>query len=407
MPENRIAIVGGGIGGLTLAIALQQRGIAVDVYEQADILDEVGAGVALWSNATRLLHRLGLAAQLAEYGSEPTELIFRSGLSADRIVSYPLTEGGWYRQQFGAPYYGIHRQALQRILAEAVQPGTIHLGHRLARLERTGPTTLLHFDNGATVEADLVVGADGIWSKIRTWMTDGLDHTMYSRTSGFRGVVPIESCSLLPDPTATQFWLGADKHFLHFPIGPDYRYATFLAAVEGPTVWPNPRGVRIPCTTEDAVEAFRGWHPAVLQMIEAVDHTDRWALFGLGPLPSWVRDNVVLLGDAAHGLVPHHGQGANQCVEDAVVLADLLAGDGPETLAERLEAYCRIRMDRAQRVQKISWVSNRLFHLPDGPEIPLRDATLGNLYQNVRWIHEYDAQAPHTELELAASTSDR
>lgn len=394
MSEDKIVIVGAGIGGLVLTLALQRAGIEVEVYEQAETLDEIGAGVALWSNATRLLHGLGLEDELAEFGSEPTQLIIRDGIDATPIVRQDLTENSWYRGEFGAPYYGIHRKNFQRILADRIPAGVIHLDHRLVDIERTDPdTTRLHWANGKSTDANLVVGADGIRSSVRSWMFDGIDYTMFSKTSGFRGVVPLADLKELPDPTATQFWVGDGKHFLHFPIGPDYTHATFLAVVEEPKIWTNPYGWRMPCTPEEAVAPFLDWHPAIAEMIAAAAPDERWGLFGVGPLPTWVKDNVVLLGDAAHGLLPHHGQGANQCVEDAVILADLLAEPGDTPLAERLQRYCDIRMGRTQRVQKISWVSNRLFHLPAGPEIPLRDETFRNLYENVRWIHEYDASA--------------
>ncbi|CAN5216157.1 FAD-dependent monooxygenase [soil metagenome] len=401
MSEQPITIVGAGIGGLVLGIALQQRGMDVVIYEAADVLDEVGAGVALWSNATRLLHRLGLADDLAEHGSEPTELIFRDGINGERIADVNLTGDNWYRQEFGAPYYGIHRKALQKILAEALKPGTIKLGHRLDRIEEIdADTTRLHWAKGTFIDAGLVVAADGIRSGVRTWMSDGLDHNIYSRTSGFRGVVPMDAIPSMPDPTAVQFWVGDGAHLLHFPIGPDYKFATFLAVEEDPKVWPNREAWRVPTTREEAVERFAGWHPAITEMIGAVDHTERWGLFGVGPLKSWTRNNVVLLGDAAHGLLPHHGQGANQCMEDAFVLTELLVEEGDASLHDRLRRYEEIRMGRAQQVQKISWVSNRLFHLPAGPEIPLRDETFRNVLDNVRWIHEYDAQAAVAPLHV-------
>jgi salicylate hydroxylase len=391
--ENKIVIVGAGLGGLVLTLALQRAGINVEVYEAAETLDEIGAGVALWANATRLLHHLGLEEQLREFGSEPTSAIIKNGLDGSSVVELNLTENNWYRNEFGAPYYGIHRKALQRILIDQIQPGVIRLGHRLTNIEQLSPeSTRLHWANDSTTDADVVVGADGIRSVVRSWMVDGVDYTMFSKTSGFRGVVPLADMTELPDPTSVQFWAGDGKHFLHFPIGPDYQYATFLAVVEHPKTWTNPHGWRMPCTPEDAVEPFLDWHPAVAQMISAAAPQERWGLFGVGPLPSWSKDNVVLLGDSAHGLLPHHGQGANQCVEDAIVLSELLATRGDAPIGGVLQTYCDIRMGRAQRVQKISWVSNRLLHLPEGPEIPLRDSTFRNLDANVRWIHEYDAR---------------
>lgn len=402
MSEQPITIVGAGIGGLVLGIALQQRGKDVVIYEATEVLDEVGAGVALWANATRLLHRLGLEDQLEEHGSEPTEIIFRDGIDGSRIASYPLTEGSWYRKEFGAPYYGIHRKTIQKILADALKPGTIKLGHRLDRLEEIdADTTRLHWTNGFSTDAEgLVVASDGIRSSVRKWMCDGLDHNIFSRTSGFRGVVPMEALPTMPDPTATQWWVGDGAHLLHFPIGPDYKFATFLTVEEDPKVWPDPKYWRVDGTQEEALAPFEGWHPAVTEMVDAVQHTERWGLFGLGPLQTWSKGNVVLLGDAAHGLLPHHGQGANQCMEDAIVLTEVLLEDGDATLHERLKRYESIRMDRAQAVQKVSWVSNRLFHLPAGPEIALRDETFRNLKTHLRWIHEYDAQAAVTPVSV-------
>ncbi|MFE7420261.1 FAD-dependent oxidoreductase [Rhodococcus sp. NPDC057529] len=394
MSEDKIVIVGAGIGGLALTLALQQAGIDVEVYEQADAIDEIGAGVALWSNSVRLLQGLGLSDELEEWGSEPSSLIIRNGVDGEKIVDFPLATDDWYRKQFGAPYYGIHRKAFQKIMVDRVKPGTIKLGHRLTGIEQINEsTTRLNWANGTSTEANVVVGADGIRSSVRSWMFGGIDYTMFSKTSGFRGVVPLKDMTLLPDPHSTQFWAGDGKHFLHFPIGPDYTHATFLAVEEDPKVWPNPDGWRVPCTPEEAVASFLDWHPAVAQMINAAAPVERWGLFGVGPLPSWRKDNVVLIGDAAHGLLPHHGQGANQCVEDAIILAELLAMPGDEPVADRLQRYSDLRMDRAQKVQKISWVSNRLLHLPDGPEIPLRDETFRNLYENVSWIHEYDARS--------------
>ncbi|MGW0040043.1 FAD-dependent oxidoreductase [Gordonia sp. NPDC003376] len=395
MSQPRMVIVGAGIGGLVLSIAMQQRGWEVEVYEQAPALDEVGAGVALWSNATRLLGRLGLGDAIEAVSAEPTEVMFRDGISGDKIVGFPLVQDQAYRTTFGSPYFGIHRKVLQQILADAVADGTIRLGHRLDGLETLADgRTRLTFDGVAEpVDADIVIGADGIRSVVRSWMFAGLDYTMYSKTSGFRGVVPTSALPSLPDPTATQFWVGDGAHLLHFPMAADYEYVTFLAVEEDPKIWPNPGASRAACTTADALRPFLDWHPAVSEMIAAAAPVERWGLFGVGPLPTWAKGNVALLGDAAHGLLPHHGQGANQCVEDAIVLADLLASDPHAPIADVLARYSDLRYARAQHVQKISWVSNRLFHLAPGPEIPLRDATFRDLEKNVSWIHAYDAQA--------------
>ncbi|WP_369033889.1 FAD-dependent oxidoreductase [Streptomyces adonidis] len=393
MREEKVTVVGAGIGGLTLAIALQRQGVDVEVCEQARELDEIGAGIGLFANGTRLLARLGLGPALDAHSCDPTEVIFRDGLGGARIASHVLAEGDWYRTEFGSRYSGIHRKDLQRILVDALEPGTIRLGRRLTGLtEEPGGTAAMHWADDTVSRSDVIVAADGIRSLVRPWVT-GTDAVRYSGTSGFRGVVRVADLPSLPDPRAIQYWVGDGAHLLHFPIGPDYEHVTFLAVVESPKQWPDQERWRVPCTTEDALAPFRGWHPAVTEMIGALPHTERWGLFGLGPLPTWSRANVVLLGDSAHGMLPHHGQGANQSVEDAFALAEILTAEDGTPPAARLERYWRLRMPRAQRVQKVSWVTNRWLHIPDGPEVPERDALFRAVGTNLPWVHEYDAQS--------------
>ena len=174
----RIAIVGGGIGGLTLAVALRQRGIEADVYEQAQELAEIGAAVALSANSTRELRRLGMGDALAAVSTEPGELIYRNWRDGSRIAAHPVHENMNYQQTCGAPYYGIHRADLQRILSGALGGAGLHLNHRLTGIKDLGGATALSFANGETIEADLVVGADGVRSVVRRFITGG-DDTVY------------------------------------------------------------------------------------------------------------------------------------------------------------------------------------------------------------------------------------
>ena len=165
--DFRVAIVGGGIGGLTLAIALRQRGLAADVYEQAPELTEIGAAVALSANANRELGRLGVLDQIDAVATEPSELIYRSWRDSRRIAAFPVNQDLAYRTRFCAPYYGIHRADLQRILSGALGGSGLHLGHRLLDIAEEGDAIRLTFDGGRSVEADLVVGADGDRSPVR------------------------------------------------------------------------------------------------------------------------------------------------------------------------------------------------------------------------------------------------
>jgi salicylate hydroxylase len=388
---EQVAIVGAGIGGLTLALALRQRGVDAVVYEQASSLHEIGAAVALSANATRLLAELGVGDALDEVSTEPTELIFRSWSDGRRISSFPVKEEQWYRTTCGAPYYGVHRKELQRILGQAWGEDAVRLGHRLVGLDQTVDGVRLTWADGTSDTADLVVGADGVRSTVRQWMTGG-DDTRFSGTSGFRGIVPVDLLPSLPDPQAIQFWVGPGAHLLHYAIGRDGGHVNFLAVVEGPDRWRQGSVWRDDCAHDEAMAHFQGWHPAVTEMVGAVTHTERWGLFVVQSLRHWSRGHVVLIGDAAHGMLPHQGQGANQTIEDAVVLADLLVTPGTDSVQQRLAEYEHRRKPRARRVQRLSWVTNRILHVEDGPEASARNAMLQDVARDIRWIHDFDAR---------------
>ena len=271
----RIAIVGGGIGGLTLALALRQRGMTADIYEQAQELAEIGAAVALSANSTREFRRLGVLDALTAVSTEPSELIYRNWRDGSRIAAHAVHDNMAYQNLCGAPYYGIHRADLQRTLSGAMGGEGLHLGYRLTSIDDLGGPIRLGFANGEYVEADLVVGADGVRSRVRRFVTGGEDETIYSGTSAFRGIVPVERLSALPDPMAIQFWMGPDAHLLHYAIGGGGEAVNFFAVVEYPKVWPNGERWLDEVKPGEAVEAFRGWHPAVVEMV-AQSLTVRW-----------------------------------------------------------------------------------------------------------------------------------
>jgi salicylate hydroxylase len=401
----RIAVIGGGIGGLTLALALRQRGLSAEVFEQAPELAEVGAAVALSANSTRELRRLGLLDQIAAVSTEPTELIYRDWRDARRIAAHPVRQDRQYQKRFGAPYFGIHRAELQRILSSALGGAGLWLGHRLAATVEQGETIRLEFSNGNVAEADLVVGADGVRSVVRRFVTGGED-AVYSGTSAFRGIVPVDRLPSLPDPQAIQFWMGPNAHLLHYAIGDRGEAVNFFAVVEGPNKWPQQDSWLVDIGADEPVAAFEGWHPAVTEMIGAVPHSVRWGLFTVRPLLHWFRGRVVLLGDAAHAMLPHHGQGANTTIEDAVTLAELLAGASPRKLETVLSCYQAMRRSRTRKIQRSSWATNVLLHLPEGPALPDRDRKVARFPQAFGWIHEFDALATVSEAARTAVTTD-
>jgi salicylate hydroxylase len=400
--DLRIAIIGGGIGGLTLALALRQRGMQADVYEQAAELAEIGAAVALSANATRELRRLGVLDPITAASCEPTELIYRDGRTGARIAAHPVHEGRAYQARFGAPYYGIHRADLQRALSGALAGEGLHLGHRLSDLAEAGAAMRLTFDNGHKAEADLVVGADGVRSLVRQYVTGG-EGVTYSGTSALRGIVPAAALPALPDPHAIQFWMGPDAHLLHYAIGGDGGDVNYFAVMEGPREWPAAGSVA-EIGRDEALGAFAGWHPAVTEMVAAVPHHKRWGLFVVRPLLSWHRGRAVLLGDSAHAMVPHHGQGANTTIEDAITLAELLPGTRPDALEAMMATYQQLRRARTRKIQRSSWATNGLLHLPDGPATADRDRRMARFPEDFAWIHGHDAMetARRARLDAAA-----
>ncbi|NML31713.1 FAD-dependent monooxygenase [Paraburkholderia antibiotica] len=391
MKQNdlKIAIVGAGIGGLTLALALREHGIDAQLYEQTDELREVGAAVALSANATRFYDRMGLRAAFEKVCAEVPALVYRDGRSGEVIGHHRGAPD--YRGQFGGSYWGVHRADLQAILSSAVGLDRIKLGHRLVELTQNADRVELTFQNGERVEADLVIGADGARSLTRRWML-GYDDVLYSGCSGFRGVVPAELMDLLPDPETIQFWVGPGGHLLHYPIG-DKGDQNFLLVERHPSPWPS-RDWVMPASEGEQLRLFKDWHPAVVQMITAVPISQRWGLFHRPPLGRWSKGRVTLIGDAAHALVPHHGQGANQSIEDAVVLADQLAKAGAGNWRAAQEAYERLRRGRTRKVQYASISTADVLHLPDGPAASERNARLGSrerVLHHLDWIHDFDA----------------
>jgi salicylate hydroxylase len=384
----RIGIVGAGIGGLTLALALRQRGLAAEVYEQASELREICAAVGLTANGTRELERLGCLDAIAAFSTEPSELIWREWREGRRIAAFPIAQGGAYRTRFGAPFIGIHRADLQRVLGAAHGLDRLHLGHRLVSIKEWNRVVQLHFANGNSAEVDILVGADGQRSIVRRYVV-GEERAAYSGTSGFRGIVPVRVLPSLPDSHALQFWMGPKAHLLHYPIGPSGSDINFLAVVEGPSSWTEENWVA-PVTHDEAIAAFKGWHPAVVEMICAVVHNFRWGLFAVRPLQTWQRGRVVLLGDAAHGMLPHHGQGANLTIEDAITLAELSNTCGFEEFDDAMQRYQTLRRVRTRIVQRSARATNTLLHLPD-EAIDGRAATLARVPERFGWIHGFDA----------------
>jgi salicylate hydroxylase len=388
-----VAIIGGGIGGLALALSLLRNGIDAHVYEQARALGEVGAGVQISPNASRILHRLGLAETLAASGVKPIASHQRRWDDGRTLLRARL--GNLVESTFGAPYYHLHRADLLDALASALPPENLHLGQRVTKLVDNGVSVEATFESGTAVVTDALVGADGIHSVVRHLLF-GPEHPRFTGCAAYRGLVPAERLAHLNLETTTQIWMGPGKHFVHYFVR-NRRLLNFVAVVEQDTwtqeSWTD-RG-----SVSDALAAFEGWHPQLREIMQAVDETFVWALFDRKPIARWSVGRVTLLGDACHAMLPFMGQGAAQSIEDGATLATCLAGVASDQVAEALNRYERSRLPRASRVQSLSEHNKRRFHLPDGPAQAERDAAMASgttdwSLQSIAWLYAHDAGNP-------------
>jgi salicylate hydroxylase len=337
-----VVIIGGGIGGLFAANALIANGLQVSVYEQAPVLGEIGAGVFLTPNSVRQLQRVGLEPEVQKWGARvgSESRYFRH--DGTPIAPVQVTDSSGWNATFG-----MHRADLVATLARSLPAGTVRTGHRCGGFAQDGDVARVSFANGASVEADAVIAADGIHSELRPYVFPP-SQPVFSGSVAYRGLVPH---ARIPDwPTDRwQMWLGKGKHFLSFPVraGELVNYVGFVPADEEmQESWSAPGDPDV------LRREFAGWDPRIEQLLAEVQLTFRWALYDREPLPTWTKGRLSLLGDAAHPMLPHLGQGANQSIEDGMALATILARADRTTVPAALLAYERLRRERVAQVQR-------------------------------------------------------
>jgi 2-polyprenyl-6-methoxyphenol hydroxylase-like FAD-dependent oxidoreductase len=388
----RVAIVGGGIGGLTAALSLVAAGLDVDVYEQASGISEVGAGIQVSPNASRILHGLGLADALARMGVRPLAWHQRRWDDGRTLLRTAL--GDTMLEAFGFPHYQTHRADLLSALLQALPAERVHVGHRLVALAERRGRVEATFAGGARIEADLLVGADGIHSTARELLF-GPRSPRFTGCVAYRGLVPAERLRGLDLEVTSQIWMGPGSHFVHYFVQAE-RLVNFVAILERDTwtreSWTD-RG-----DVADALAAYEGWHPQVREILQAVDETFIWALFDRPPLERWTQGRVTLLGDACHPMLPFMAQGAAQAIEDGAALAACLADARRGRIPDALRRYETLRLPRATRLQELSAANKVRFPLPDGPEQRRRDAEMAQGSTDwsiaaIAWLYGHDARA--------------
>jgi salicylate hydroxylase len=386
--NNSIAIIGGGIGGLAAALLLLQEGFDVHVYEQASTLREVGAGIQVSPNAARVLHRLGLAEDLAKVGVRPQAWHQRRWQDGRTLLRSPL--GDAVQEAFGYPYFQIHRADLLAMLTAAVPPERLHIGHRLTGFTDHSDCVEAQFENSTRVRTDALIGADGIHSSVRRILF-GPEQPSFTGCMAYRGLVQAERLKHLDLEVAAQIWMGPGKHLVTYFVA-GKRLLNFVANIERDSwtreSWTD-RG-----EAADLRAAFADWDPLVREILKTVDETFIWGLFDRPPLPRWSVGRVTLLGDACHPMLPYMAQGAAQSLEDGAALTACLADrlDIPEAL-RRYEA---LRLPRTSRIQAMARDNKTRFHLPDGPAQIERDAQMAGgttdwSFKAIAWVYGHDA----------------
>jgi salicylate hydroxylase len=377
----RAAIVGGGIGGLSAANWLLRRGIDVNVFEQADVLGEIGAGLIVFPNGLRQLERMQLGEALAEVGAKVghgSEYCRMDGTVVGQILT--TDSSGWNG------LYGMHRADLLRVLAKALPPTMVRTGYRCIGFEQSLLAAHLKFANGETVEADVVIGADGIHSTLQKYVVEP-SAPEYSGSRAFRGLVPSEK---LPEwrKEVQQVWMGDGKHFMVYPVrsGRLLNYVGFVPTGDETIESWSAIGDRA-----QLAASFEGWDPRVVGFLERVENCFWWGLYDRRPLTSWSNGRLTPLGDAAHAMLPHLGQGANQAIEDGVALAVFLEGRNSAEIAHALRQYEAFRRERTDVVQAEARRNGLRFN-SRYENLKQRDQEIANSADFRKWLYDYDVE---------------
>lgn len=389
----RVLIAGAGIGGLTAALAALRQGHEVEVYEQASELKEVGAGVQLSANGTRVLYALGVGEELKSLSCEATGKEIRLWNTGETWKLFDL--GKVSIERYGFPYFTVYRPDLLDVLARAVRrlkADAIHLGRKCVGFTQTDGEVRLDLEDGTTATGDALIGADGVHSTTRQTLF-GADKPQFSGIIAWRGIIPMERLPARMERRVGVNWIGPGGHVVHYPLRGG-AVLNFVGALER-TDWQieswSARG-----TTEELAADYRGWHEDIQTLIRNIPVPHKWALMVRPPMPRWTVGRVTLLGDACHSMVPFLAQGAVMAMEDGLILARALTElDGD--VASRLARYEEARRERTRRAvegsaDNIARFHDRALADPVGARQYVEREWAGhNVASRYEWLFRYDA----------------
>jgi salicylate hydroxylase len=387
----KIAIVGGGIGGLTAALALSQNAHDITVFERSAGIREIGAGVQISPNASRLLHSLGLGAAYSEISVNPHRVVLRRWEDDSIIRATDLDES--FLSQHRVPLANVARNELVEILGDAVAARanvTMKFSTHIVSVEPGDASSEVIFVDGSSQSFDIVIGADGIHSVVRPCV-GGVDKPRFSGSAAYRALVPRNAVEDLPIDVTNR--MGPDRHVVSYFIGRNRSHLN-LVCISPEESWETESWTE-QGTKDDLYSRFEGWSPEFLSLLGRVEEPIfRWALYDREPLEQWGIGTTSLLGDACHPMLPFMAQGSCQAIEDAIVLARCLSDANTSDAASALRRYEDARQGRTAQVQTSSVMNRDLFHLVDGQEQKDRDMIFSISPPGMSildWVYEYDA----------------
>jgi salicylate hydroxylase len=390
----RVAIIGGGIGGLTAAIALHRRGIKVTVYEQQPELSEIGAGLNLSPNALKAFRALDLEAEVAAIGFESDYQVIRSWHSG-RIISKQPRKGD-FTTRYGAAHLTLHRADLLNVLGRALPERVVQLGARCVAVESTPRSARARFADGSEIEADLIVGADGIHSVVRKSLF-GPEAPRFTGCVCWRGLVPLAAVPPGTVGSDGTMWMGPHGHVVHYLVKRG-EFVNFVAHYDS-DAWTEESWTR-ECDRSELMATYAAWHPSLLRLFECGERYYKWALYDREPLARWSQGRATLLGDSAHAMLPYLGQGACMAIEDAYSLAAAIARADLDPEGA-LALYEAVRLPRTRRTVLGSRERAKLNHLPSpwhrlkrDIKFAIRDRFgLDKTAFQADWLYAYDVAA--------------
>jgi salicylate hydroxylase len=379
-----MAIVGGGLAGLATAQALARFGIQAEVFEAAPALGEIGAAVNVAPNATRALVAIGLGEKIAAVANSSPG-IYKRNMQTGEFLEF--NDRRKTAARYGAPYYTFHRADLLDAVASGLDHRLIHLDHRLVGIEERSEGVVLAFANGAKVEAEFVIGADGVRSVIRHALY-GHDHPTYTGQMVWRALL---NRSDVPrdvlEPTGHIQWVGPGCHLLAYCIRGEK--LVNIVTQEDTDKWVE-EGWSTRGDPDEMRSSFPNPEPRLEKLLNIVTECSKWGLFTRPLTENWGRGRIQLIGDAAHAMLPNAGQGACQAFEDAYILARWL--DACRNPVEAFASFRRIRIPRVHAVQRLSFANARFKHMRDSTEQKdLITSGKGSVHGTTEWVWAYDA----------------